>query len=488
MAGDDELVRAKRLLGTLEDAQRLGIWEWTPATNEMVWSDGLYEILDVSPRVPPTLAGLIATVHPADRLQFEKQLARVRRERGLLAFRCQALGRSGEARPRILHVRMQRTLAEDGSLRSVVGTNQDITDEALATDPTAAVAALTGAIAHEINNPLAIISTVLQMMPQTGPTEDALRAVERIHSVIGDLNLYAHGDRTPRGTIELEQAITMALAQVRDLHARASIVTRFERTGPVRANARALSRVVIELIENALDAVVGTASKEIHIATRSDGREWAVVEVTDSGSGIAPILQGRVFDPFYTTKGVGRRGLGLAICRGIVDSLGGTITIQSHAGGGTRIVVALPATPSQPSTAVTPGSSPSQVTSIDRGHVLIVDDEELFAKAIARLLATEHDVMIVHDGQQALAQIESGSRFDAILCDLMMPVMTGAELYSALTRVAPEQAKRMIFVTGGTLDAKATELLRRVESFEKPCDVTVLRDAVRRRVAASRSG
>src|SRR5688572_10115895 len=201
MVGDD---RAKYLLGSLEVAQHLGIWEWLPATNEMVWSDGLYEILDVSPRVPPTMAGLIATIHPTDQPKFENLLARARRERGLLAFRC----KRGGDKPRILQVRMQRTLAADGSLRSIVGTNQDITDDAIATDPAAAVAALTGAIAHEINNPLAVISAVLQMMPKTAPTGDALRAVDRIHSVITDLNLYAHGDRaTARGTVRIEQLV-----------------------------------------------------------------------------------------------------------------------------------------------------------------------------------------------------------------------------------------------------------------------------------------
>jgi signal transduction histidine kinase/ActR/RegA family two-component response regulator len=472
--------RAKHLLGTLEVAQHLGIWEWTPATNEMMWSDGLYEILEVSPLVPPTIQGLISTLHPADRPRFETHLNRARRERGLLAFRCQSRAR------RILQVRMQRTLADDGSLRSIVGTNQDITDDALATDPAAAVASLTGAIAHEINNPLAVISAVLQMMPSSTATADALGAVDRICAIIGDLNLYARGDLGARSPLHLEQAIAMALAEMRDLETRATIVSRLDHTSPVSANGAAIRRVVVELIENALEAVSTTLLKEVHVSTRSDGREWSVFEVTDSGIGIAPVLQARVFDPFYTTKGVGRRGLGLAICRGILDSLGGSITIHSHEGGGTRVVVALPTTPPQPS-AKEPLDLHVKGSDAKRGRVLIVDDEVLFAKALSRLLSVEHEVTIVNNGQLALDEIEGGARFDSILCDVMMPVMTGVELHTALLEVAPEQADRMIFVTGGTRDARAEELLRQVESFEKPCDVAVLRDAVRRRVAASRS-
>jgi signal transduction histidine kinase len=482
MVGDD---RAKHLLGSLEDAQRLGIWEWLPATDEMVWSDGLYEILDVSPRIPPTLAGLIATIHPTDQPKFENLLARARRERGLLALRCQTVNGGGKSR--ILQVRMQRTLAADGSLRSIVGTNQDITDEALATDPVAAVAAITGAIAHEINNPLAVISAVLQMLPKTDPTNDALRAVDRIHSVITDLNLYSHGDRAmARGTVRLEQLIPVAFSQIPELHSRATIVTRLDRTRPVRANVGGVCRMLVELIQNALDAVSQLAVKEVHVATRADGREWAVVEITDNGVGIAPVLQARIFDPFYTTKGVGRRGLGLSICRGIVESIGGSINVHSHAGGGTRIVVALPASETSAPVQLRALDENAKEIDRDRGRVLVVDDEVLFANALGRLLGTEHEVTIVGNGKLALDLVEGGTKFDVIVCDLTMPVMTGNELHERLLDVAPEQARRMIFVSGGARDEQSAALLAAVESFEKPCDVKVLRDAVRRHVAANR--
>jgi signal transduction histidine kinase/ActR/RegA family two-component response regulator len=464
---------AKHLLGSLEVAQHLGIWEWTPATDEMVWSDGLYEILEVPHGVTPSLDGLIATLNPADRPRFETHLSRARRERGLLAFRCQSGAR------RVLQVRMQRTLADDGSLRSIVGTNQDITDEALATDPTAVVAALTGAIAHEINNPLAVISAVLQMMPAGDATSDALLAVERICSIIGDLNLFARGDAGARGTVQLDQAISLAFAQMRGLETRATIISHFGQAAPVRANAGSLCRVVVELIENALDAVATTTLKEITVSTRGDG-EWSLMEITDSGIDIAPAAQARVFDPFFTTKSVGRRGLGLSICRGIVDSLGGSITIHSQQGG-TCVVVALPTTTLPKKKA----AESSKVDGAKRGRVLICDDEVLFANALSRLLSAEHEVVVVHNGKDGLDRIAAGARFDVIVSDVTMPVMTGFELHAALLELAPEQAERMIFVTGG-IHASSAELLGGVESFEKPCDVAELRDAVRRRVGTSR--
>jgi CheY-like chemotaxis protein len=378
---------------------------------------------------------------------------------------------------------MQRTLADDGSLRSIVGTSQDITDEAIATDPISAIATFTGALAHEINNPLAVISAVLQMMPATSATGDALRAVERISSIIGDLSLCAFGAPASRVAVHLEQAIGMALGRVRDLETRAKVTSRLEATIPVRANGDTLCRVLVELVENALDAVESAPLKEVSVSTRNDGREWSVVEIADTGVGIASALQMRVFDPFYTTKGVGRRGLGLSICRGIVDSLGGSITLHSQLGGGTRVVVALPTTASQPTLKKVTDLPPVAVT--DRGRVLVVDDEVLFANALSRLLTAEHEVTVVHDGRRALDVFEAGARFDAILCDVTMPEMSGAELHGLLLERLPDQAQRMIFITGGATP-EALAALGDAEIFEKPCDVAKLREAVRRRVAASR--
>lgn len=472
--GDDALARAKYLLGTLEVAQRLGIWEWVPATDEMVWSDGLYDLLEIAPRVPPTMENLLTTLAPADRPAFVGYLSRARRERGMLAFRCQS------ERRRILQVRMQRTTTDDGTLRSIVGTSQDVTDQASFQEPST-ITTLTAAIAHEINNPLAVISTVLQMLPPRSAIGDALQAVERIRTTIGDLNLYARGHLGSQRTLQVEQVMVAAFAQVHDLDNRATIVSRLEDTRAVRGNATALGRVFVELLENALDAIAGTPDAEIQVATYSDNGAWSMVEISDSGSGIPQTIQPHVFDPFFTTRGVGRRGLGLAVCRGIVEGMGGSITIHSSEGVGTRVVLAFPVTYRARSPRVTIVEGPDE-GSTKRGRVLIVDDEVLFAKALSRLLSIDHDITIAANGRIALDLIERGERFDVILCDVMMPEMTGIELRAALLETAPDQAAQMIFVTGGTLDSHTEQLLGGVESFEKPCDVSQLRDAVRRRL------
>ena len=318
---DDALARAQYLLGTLEVAQRLGIWEWVPATNEMVWSDGMFGLLE-TPRVAPTMSGLLGTLHASDRPTFEAHLARARREPRLFAFRCQSVDR------RSLQIRMQRTIANDGMPRSIVGTCQDVTDQLTAQEPSSLVL-LTAAMAHEINNPLAVILAVLQSLPASAPIGDAVQAVDRIRTTIADLNLFTRGHTGSHGTLQIEQVLVAALAQVPDLETRATIVRRLEPTRAVRANATALGRVFLELIHNALDAIAGSPNNEIQIAAYSDNGDWSVVEIQDRGHGIPQAIQAHVFDPFFTTKGVGRRGLGLAVCRGIVEGFGGTIALHS---------------------------------------------------------------------------------------------------------------------------------------------------------------
>ena len=122
-----------------------------------------------------------------------------------------------------------------------------------------------------------------------------------------------------------------------------------------------------------------------------------------------------------------------------------------------------------------------------RGRLLIVDDEPALCTTIARILARDHDVTTITSPRQALAIVEEGERFDLILSDLMMPDMTGMELYAGLDEAAPEQAARMIFMSGGTLTADAAKFLHapgRV-SIDKPFRAAGLRELIRNTLDAN---
>jgi CheY-like chemotaxis protein len=115
-----------------------------------------------------------------------------------------------------------------------------------------------------------------------------------------------------------------------------------------------------------------------------------------------------------------------------------------------------------------------------RSKVLIVDDEVTLARAIERCLAVDHDVVVFERARDALARIEGGEYFDVILADVMMPEMTGIALYQRLLVVAPDQAARVVFLTGGAFTTGADDFLDTVPNqiIEKPFDPKGLREVI----------
>ena len=178
--------------------------------------------------------------------------------------------------------------------------------------------------------------------------------------------------------------------------------------------------------------------------------------------------------------GVGT-GLGLAICQRIVTDMDGELTVESEVGRGTTFRVALPIARKEESKAALVTLAQAPIAG-RRGRILVVDDEVVVAHTALRILSKEHDVVVIADGKEALARCAGGEQFDLILCDLMMPDMTGMDLHRELSRVAPEQANRMIFLTGGAFTEKARLFLSETaqEYIEKPFAPANLRAIVRR--------
>jgi CheY-like chemotaxis protein len=271
----------------------------------------------------------------------------------------------------------------------------------------------------------------------------------------------------------------------------ARLVKDFAPVPDVVANEARLGQVFLNLLLNAVQALPEGRSErnEIRIVVRSPTAERVVVEVHDNGVGIPAHVRARIFEPFFTTKPIGvGTGLGLAICHGIVTSLGGTLSVESEPGHGSVFRVELPAARS--TTGVTPTvgvvDAPPQLASPTvHGRILVIDDEAAVCSSLQRLLAGEGDVVTVTSAREALELIGSGERFDVLLCDVMMPGMDAPALYEELLEVAPAQAERMVFMTGGAFTARARDFLERVPNarVDKPFDVAALRALVRARVA-----
>jgi CheY-like chemotaxis protein len=200
-----------------------------------------------------------------------------------------------------------------------------------------------------------------------------------------------------------------------------------------------------------------------------------VVEVRDTGGGIPEEIRPRIFEPFFTTKAVGEgTGLGLSICHGIIASLGGELQFDSALGQGTAFRVVL--NPQERDGEVVDVMRAVEVGK-RRARILAVDDEQLVLNALRRTLGSEHDLTIFTKPQAALEWIEQGQPWDLILCDLMMPEMTGMEFHAELSRRMPERVRHLIFVTGGAFTAGARDFLGRIDNVrvEKPFDAKTLR-------------
>jgi CheY-like chemotaxis protein len=360
-------------------------------------------------------------------------------------------------------------------------------------DRMASLGTLAAGLAHEINNPLAslignleVISAEIEELSGRTPRLRALgevvaesrAAAERVRRIVRDLRLFSHADEEKRGPVDVNATVVRALDIVdTTARQRATVLRDLTAEHAIEGGEQALCQVVVNLLLNAAQAIPeGNPDKNTIRASTYDEDGLVVIEVRDSGAGIPSKDIARIFDPFFTTKPIGiGTGLGLAVCHGIVTSMGGQIDVESSVGKGSAFRVLLPRGKARP----TPPAP--RVSSSRRARVLIIDDDVLVLRSLRRVLATEHTITTSERAHEALELLRSGDRFDVILCDLMMPGMTGMELYDAIELAMPDLLSRMIFITGGAFTARAREFLVRVPNrrFEKPIGADDLRAAVR---------
>ncbi len=301
----------------------------------------------------------------------------------------------------------------------------------------------------------------------------------------------SRADDETSGPVDLRKVIESAIKMARtETRHRARVIEEYADVPPVHGSETRLGQVFLNLLVNAAQAIPDghAESHRILVRTLDLGGGRVGAEVHDTGVGIPAAVQARIFDPFFTTKPLGAgTGLGLSICHGILQSMGGDIRVESSDGHGSVFHVALPAAPSglAPREAAEAPLQPAAAA----GRVLVVDDEPFIGSSLRILLAPELEVVAVTRAADALARIDGGERFDAILSDLMMPDMNGMELYCELQKRAPDVTSRVIFLTGGAFTASAQEFLGRVRPrcLEKPFDVQTLRSVLREVMGGSRS-
>jgi PAS domain S-box-containing protein len=403
--------------------------------------------------------------------------------------------------PRFFHCRIG-PVREQGTITGFVMVARDVTDrkqtemQLMLADRMASVGTLAAGVAHEINNPLAAVIANLDMAlqdlgdlgerPDLPPDlldelNDARVSADRVREIVRDLKLFSRTHEDVFGAVNVEKVLDSTLRMAwNEIRHRAKLVKVYGSAPRVLANESRLGQVLLNLIVNAVQAIPegNYESNEIRVTTRmADGQ--VIISIADTGGGMPPEVKQRLFTPFFTTKPVGvGTGLGLAISHRIISAMGGTITFESELGQGTEFRITLPVADAHapPVTQKIPvGGLASR-----RAKILVIDDEEMLGQAIRRYLAQDHDVDAVTSARVALERVASGSRYDLVLCDLMMPQITGMEVHETVAKIDKAQADRIVFMTGGAFTERARSFFETTHNqrIEKPFDLKTLRHFV----------
>ena len=372
---------------------------------------------------------------------------------------------------------------DEGAITGHVVAFRDVTEkkamqeQMVLADKMAAIGTLAASIAHEINNPLAFVVGGLDWMvervgtmrgdPADGDTpadvlDEMRQGISRIATIVGSMKTLSRKDDHPTpAPVDLRRAVALAERIVsNEVRQWARLRIDVPAGLLVRSNETRLMQVFINLIMNAVHAIqAGNPMRNaIRVAVERQDADQLTVIVRDTGCGMSAETLEQVFTPFFTTKPPGMgTGLGLSVTRTIVEGSGGSIAIESQPDVGTTVRLRLPLAvglSAQPPAArpATPPTPPRPAG--PTGAVLVVDDEPMVSSALCRLLRSRgYEAEAAPDGRVGIELALTG-RFDAIVCDLMMPGFSGVDLHDELQSERPELLDRVLFLSGGAFSPR----------------------------------
>jgi two-component system NtrC family sensor kinase len=362
----------------------------------------------------------------------------------------------------------------------------------------AAMSTMLASVAHELNNPLAIILMQAGLLredlregPLAEPVTEIVQAAGRCERLVRQFLTLARQHPPERSAVALNTLVaeTVELLAYPLRVDNVTVHLHLDEQLPLFwGDPHQLQQVLLNLLTNAQQALrVAPGTREITLTTQYDPAQHRItLVVADTGPGIPAALQGRIFEPFFTTKppGVGT-GLGLPLCRGIIEAHGGTLEVTSIPGYGATFWLTLSVGAVLTQTPATPGIDEERV--VHSHTILIIDDELSLANGLARLLRRAgHTVETVANGRLALAELDEHT-YDLIMCDMRMPEIDGPSLYRLLERQKPHLCSRFIFLTGDTLEPATQTFLEQsgAPCLTKPFSIAEARRAIQRALYTS---
>jgi len=341
-----------------------------------------------------------------------------------------------------------------------------------------ALGQLIAGVAHELNNPLAIIMGNSQLLLAMNPDDDPYRRIntiyqsaERSQKIVQNLLSFARQTPSKKSYVGINGLISdcLELKSYDYKTYKIETVTDFERDLPkTMADFNQLQQVCIIILENAQHALMSNQdSKMVRIKTEHKNNT-IIVRFSDNGPGIPGEIQNRIFEPFFTTKELGKgTGLGLSIAYGIINKHNGKFYVDSEQGNGATFVIELPIVKDPSSTDFKPDPGDKTVSSLKTDkqaplgkRILIVDDESEMLDMLFNLLKNDgFRVDTARNGKLALEKIQIRD-YEVIVCDVKMPVMNGKQFYEILKERKPKLAEKIIFISGDIINKDTIRFLK----------------------------
>ncbi|MEK7475347.1 MAG: MEDS domain-containing protein [Candidatus Coatesbacteria bacterium] len=478
-----ELTERTEQLAQAQRIAHMGSWTLDLVTNHLAWSDEIYRIFELDPATfGASYEAFLDAIHPEDRGAVDRAYTGSLQTRKSYTIEHRLLMKDG--RVKYVVERCETTFDESGRPLRSMGTVQDVTGQRQAerererlqgelqqSQKMEAIGRLAGGVAHDFNNMLAVIigftDTTLEDMKRTNPLRGNLREVRaaagRAAELTSDLLTFSRRQITDPRAVDLNVVIkgiermlkrTIGEDVLLKIHLARGV-------GTVRADARQIGQVIMNLAINARDAMpdggrltIETSNVELdagYLRTHPAASEGphVMLAVSDTGRGMDADAKARVFEPFYTTKENGT-GLGLSIVYGIVKQAGGNVVVYSEPGHGTSFKIYLPRVPAP---AVTPSTGGKLDTTRGSGTILIVEDEPAMRKMTSTVLRRSgYTVLVAPDGPKALELVRRHrGKIRLMVTDVVMPGMGGRELAERVAQL--DSAIGVLYTSGYTTSA-----------------------------------
>ena len=474
----DSEERMRTVAGATSDV----IWELDLSRRELFWRAGAQELFGVDRDEPSPYRGThLESIHEDDAERIARSLAlAIEDGRESWSEEYRIVREGGEVR----HVsdRARIIFDADGVPVRVIGALVDVTDRVHAAQRERelqnnmqhaqrleSLGILSSGIAHDFNNILAAIVGSADLLRESsalrGPektlVEQIAKSCERGVDLTGKMLTYAGRAPTERKSVDINQLVGDVLSIVGNAVAKSVVLnSELDPDLPrVDGDPAQLQQVVMNFVTNAVESLaegrgevtVTTALRDVQsvegklVGCEFRPGEFVMLTVSDTGSGIAPGQEAKIFEPFYTTKASGR-GLGLSAVVGIINNHDGCLSVDSLPGTGTTVTALFPKGKIEPREA--PAAPNAAASRSRQGKVLVADDEEVIGKLVARALEPlALTPEVVHEGQEALDRVLANrGKYDLLVLDMSMPGLDGDQVFSRVRDAGIETP--VLFISG----------------------------------------